>query len=263
VRSTGSGTPEAVGSDNTLTTYTAEAVAFFSAGSVTDVPRKNRTNAVIKYLVDQSEWAFLDKLYFVLTECPSLCAKTLTTGTFVGGPRFDPFGSGGALTDGGSQYLDLNFNPTAVGSHITSTGGNYYIYTAYVGTSGYMIGAQDGSAVDYLYYEAGGTYGAIAQAGSEVAGVQLTGVGSYCVMRTNNTVKVYENGVEIGSDTVAGTTPTNLSLFAGAGNNGSGADTAVEMSIDVILIGRTLGPTKLAAFDALVHTFIAGEGRAP
>jgi len=258
--------------------YDPDAVAYFTAASITDTDEKNAVNQLVLDLkgtgsTPSSTDLWTDAAAFYPISPTSLAAAAYnlrdTTSFNMTWANSPTHGSTGVTLDGITQYGDTGFNPNVetlangyditlgvqiVNASITAVG----LMSAVIAT-GQRTGMLliSGNLYQDIHNTGGGRW--VTSTGGTYEGRMIVSADRIA----NGGRANYLNGTSLGTRiTESNGTPVNLSLFVGAQNNGSGGQnfTAFEMRFGLI-IPKGLNATAVADLDDAIVRYSTALSR--
>lgn len=244
-------------------TYDADAVAFFTAASITDTTQKNAVNTLVLSLKSANIWTKMKALYPVVGGIASSHAVNLKTPgtynlTFATGWTHSNTG----MTPNGATYANTNFNPQSI---ITDT--NNFSLTYYSRTnidSGCDIGvfnSSTNSASQIFPKSSGIRYVRVFSSFTTESTSESTSA-FYINSRLNSTtVKAYRNGTTLTTLSLSNLGNINYNVYIGARNNVNTADAFSTRQCAFASIGDGLTDVEASSFYTAVQTFQTTLGR--
>lgn len=238
--------------------FDIDAKAFFArvtaaGGSLSGI-EETAINTLVKQMKLDGIWTKMKAIYPMVGASAAACAQNLKsssfTGTFTSGWTF---ASSGVTPNGTSAYMDTNLNYNSV-IGLNST--HYSFYSRSNTTkSAFDMGCYAGGQENWMTTN----YGLRSYYHPNTSGVSLpyeNTIGYYLGTFTINSIKFFKNASLIASKTSTTYNSTNLNVFLGAVNQGSGTPLFfADRQCAFASIGDGLTDTEASDFYTAVQAF--------
>jgi len=135
--------------------FDADAVAYFTAASITSATEKSAANTIIVGLKAEGIWDSMSRIYLrsptSLAAC-LMCCKSLTSQTAVNSPSFNSYG---LAYNGTTQYARCTIGPSDA-SEVTTDSSTIAMYMNQGDAIGnYMVGSKSKTDTDFMFLKNG------------------------------------------------------------------------------------------------------------
>lgn len=258
--SSGGGTPS----------YDADALAFFTAASITDSTQMSAVNTLVIGLKSNGLWTKMRALYPIVggnatAHSYNLIDTSKYRGLFSSGWSHS---SNGMLSNGSSAYMDTQFNPSSI-LNVNDAHLSCYLNLSRVGSSGAFGALASNTPSSLMYitprYFNDGYYSFIGEEGGVVSTSFFSNPetkGFYVNNRTSSTrLTQFKNGVlkNVVTGTNNGTLP-NRNIYLGAMNANWGIHYTNDLYTTVSL-GLGLTDSESTILSTIVNAFNTNLGR--
>lgn len=255
--------------------YDADALAFFTAASITDTTQKNAVNQLVLDLKSASIWTKMKALYPVVGGVASSHAVNLKTpGTYNLTFQTGWTHASTGMTPNGATYANTGLAPGTIGMSSSSLHLSYYSRTTSVnGTSRVCIGStsgiDDNSNITILTFGNSGTaeVGSIAGRLDATEYSPTTTLSNYVGLKFvtvngNRNARYYKNGVFIPNQVAQTRNLDQYPLYLSAINRyNTIADTFNNQQCAFASIGDGLTDAEASSFYTAVQTYQTTLGR--
>lgn len=245
-----------------------EATDFLARTSGLDATHQSRYTTLICGLVTDSVWTKLDALYIFATADTTTAALSLVNATYnltITG-SFTFAADTGWTGDGGTTYMNTNFNPSTAGGQYARNSASVgaYVRTSRSSSAAYgELGLNDNvvSLIRMLPLFSGDLY-YCALNGFQTTIANTNAQGSWIQSRTSSSlVTLYKNGSSFGTASDTSTALINGNIYVFAENIlGVGPQLYSEDQLSATFIGSSLSSTDASNISSRINTYMTAYG---
>ena len=240
-------------------TYDADALAFFTAASITDTTQKNAVNTLVLSLKSANIWSKMKALYPVVGGVASSHAVNLKTpGTYN-----LTFSTGWTHSNNGmtplTAYANTSLTPSVILS-LNSTHLSYYSRTNSINTG--LIGSQLSGGGDAIQLVMGSNFLGGRINDNTYSQATVTNTQAFMMHNRNSSTskQFWRNAVSY-SYTITSTSRPNQTILLGAYNNNGGITNYDDRQCAFASIGDGLTDAEASAFYTAVQNYQTTLGR--